>query len=265
MKTVFTYKNLPYSFLMSVVLCLFGVFFSSPAYAQDEELLDKVWYLYKLDVNGSEVSYPSIDSLNGKESTIKFLNNSVIQFDGCPSYSHCTIEYEILDDEIFIFQSLGCVDYVLCEEFRYHYSDYAIFDDLLAEFYYSILPSADISPEQIISYTITSENNYFNLMLVNENQDIAYYSTANLSVVDFEELGFSIYPNPLQDQLNIRLTELPNNTSLKIYDIQGKLLENLVLSDLEIQLDVSEYASGLYFIKLIGESNHTQIKKFIKI
>ena len=264
MKTAHTYKNLPHVFLMRVVLCLFGVFFSSQAYAQDEELLDKVLYLYKLDVNGSEVSYPSIDSLNGKERTIEFLNNSVIQFDGCPSYSHCTIEYEILDDETFILQSLGCVDYVLCEEFRYHYSDYAIFDDLLAEFYYSILPSADISPEQIISYTITSENNYFNLMLVNENQDIAYYSTANLSIADFEAIGFSIYPNPAQGQLNIRFVELPNNTSLEIYDVQGKLLGNLMISELETQLNVSEYASGIYFIKMTDELGSTQVKKFIK-
>ena len=32
MKTIYTYKKLPYSFLMGVVLCLFGVFFSSQAY-----------------------------------------------------------------------------------------------------------------------------------------------------------------------------------------------------------------------------------------
>src|SRR5699024_3534348 len=238
MKTTPTYKNLPHAFLMGVVLCLFGVFFSSQAYAQDEELLDKVWYLYKLDVNGSEVSYPSLESLNGRESTIEFLDNSVIQFDGCPSFSHCNIEYEILDNEKFIFQSLGCVDYVLCENFRYYYSDYAVFDDLLAEFYYSILPSADTSPEQIITYTITSEDNYFNLILVNENQDIAYYSTANLSTPDFKSLSFSIYPNPAQVQLNIRFVELPNNTSIEVYDVHGKLLKSSVLSGLETQLDV---------------------------
>src|SRR5699024_1187133 len=264
MKTTPTYKNLPHSFLMVVVLCLFGVFFSSQAYAQDEELLDKVWYLYKLDVNGSEVSYPSLESLNGRESTIEFLDNLVIQFDGCPSFSHCTIEYEILDNEKFIFQSLGCVDYVLCENFRYYYSDYAVFDDLLAEFYYSILPSADTSPEQIMSYTITSENNYFNLMLVNENQDMAYYSTANLSVTDFEKVGFSIYPNPVQNWLYIHLEELSNNSSLEVYDMHGKLLERSMISELETQLDVSEYTSGIYFIKVTDELGSRKVKKFIK-
>src|SRR5690625_932289 len=265
MKTTNTYKNLPHLFFLSAVLCVFGMFFTSQAYEQDDELWDKVWYLYKLDVHGRVAGYPSIDSLSGKESTIEFLYNSVIQFDGCPSFSHCTIEYEILDGETFMFQSLGCLDMELCENFRYYHSDYAIFEDLLAEFYYSILPSSDTSPEQIITYTITPEDNYFNLILVNENQDIAYYSTANLSTPDFNILTFTIFPNPAQDQLNVRFVELPNNTSLEIYDVQGKLLESLALSDLEIQLDVSEYASGLYFIKLIGESNHTQIKKFIKI
>ena len=264
MKTTPTYKNFPHLFLLSVVLCVFGILFPSKTYAQDDELLDKVWYLYKLDVNGSEVSYPSIDSLSGKESTIEFLDNSVIQFDGCPSFSHCTIEYEILDNETFMFQSSGCLDMVLCENFRYYYSDYAIFEDLLAEFYYSILPSMDISPEQAISYTITSENNYFNLILVNENQDIAYYSTANLSTPDFKSLNFSISPNPVFDQLLIRLEDVPTSVKLEVYDIHGGVIYSFYMPEIETQLDVSEYASGLYFIRLTEESGNTQTAKFIK-
>lgn len=264
MKTAHTYKHLPYLFFLSAVLCLFGMLFSSQAYAQQEDLLDRVWYLYKLDVNGSEVYYPSIDNLHGKENTIEFLDNSVFQFDGCPSFSHCTVEYEILDNETFMFQSLGCLDMALCEDFRYYYSDYAIFEDLLEEFYYSILPSADTSPEQIISYTITSEDNYFNLILVNENQDIAYYSIANLSTPDFKSLSFSISPNPVFDQLLIRLEVVPTSVKLEIYDMHGRVIQSLDVHETEIQLDVSEYASGLYFIKLTDDLGNTLIRKFIK-
>lgn len=250
--------------LCRLLICLFGILLSFQSYAQQEELLDKVWYLYKLDVNGSEVYYPSIDNLHGKESTIEFLENAVFQFDGCPSFSHCTVEYEILDSETFMFQSLGCLDMELCEDFRYYYSDYAIFEDLLEEFYYSILPSADTSPEQIISYTITSEDNYFNLILVNENQDIAYYSTANLSIPDFKSLSFSISPNPVFDQLLIRLEVVPTSVKLEIYDMHGRVTHCLDVHDAETHLDVSEYASGMYFIKMTEKSGNTQVAKFVK-
>src|SRR5699024_3516208 len=210
-KTVMNMKakhtNPQHLFFLSIILCLSSMFSSLKTYAQDNELLDKVWYLYKLNVNGTKVDYPLIESLNGKESTIEFLDNSIIQFSGCPSFSYCTIEYEVSDNQTFIFQSLGCLDMDLCENLRYYYPDYEIFEILLAEFYYSILPSADTSSLQNLSYTINVENNYFNLKLINENQDVAYYSTENLSTPDFEILNSSIYPNPVQDQLFIRLED----------------------------------------------------------
>ena len=117
----------------------------------------------------------------------------------------------------------------------------------------------------IIEYNITLIDNVTYLIFTDENNDKLYYTAENLSTLDFEKFGFSIYPNPAQDQLNIRFLELANNTSLEIYDIHGKLLKSLMINDLETHLDVSEYASGVYFVRLIGESNNTQIKKFIKI
>src|SRR5690625_5644369 len=77
MKTTPTYKNLPHSLLMSVALCLFGVFFSSQAYAQHEDLLDKTWYLYKLEIDGEEYPYHNLDIQSGDESRMKVIDYNI--------------------------------------------------------------------------------------------------------------------------------------------------------------------------------------------
>src|SRR5690625_4225330 len=260
MKTTPTFKSLPHSFLMSVVLCLFGVFFTSQAYAQHEELLDKTWYLYKLEIDGEEYEYYSLDILtDNDESRLAFdiYDKSItgILFDGCPGWG-VTLNIEFIESvSKFITGGLGYLPFEYCQ-YGYYDDNYATIEDYFYSFY---------QYGSIIEYSFETIDTIEYLIFTNENNNKLYYTAENLSIADFEELGFSIYPNPTQDWLHIHLEELSNNTSLEVYDVQGKLLESLALSDLEIQLDVSEYASGLYFIKLIGESNHTQIKKFIKI
>ena len=64
------------------------------------------------------------------------------------------------------------------------------------------------------------------------------------------------YPNPATE-----IVTLPYNangaTSMKIYDMQGKLVERKFLDKTkqELQLNVKNYTSGMYFFEVNGESN----------
>src|SRR5699024_6877832 len=102
MKTTPTYKNLPHAFLMRVVLCLFGVFFSSQTYAQHDDLLDKTWYLYKLEIDGDEYEYYSLEIQVGDEARIKVVIendlNPIIQLYGCPRWG-CNYYIELIENE----------------------------------------------------------------------------------------------------------------------------------------------------------------------
>ena len=71
-----------------------------------------------------------------------------------------------------------------------------------------------------------------------------------LSVSEFDINGFNMYPNPAHDILNIKLNNI-TNANVSIYDIQGKLVLNRsVLQEQNVQLNVSDLQSGLYFVKL---------------
>lgn len=69
-----------------------------------------------------------------------------------------------------------------------------------------------------------------------------------LSINDFEEIGFSIYPNPAKDSFTI---ENKNNRelSIKIYDASGKLVFNQEGQSFELlSINTSRFSRGLHLL-----------------
>lgn len=69
------------------------------------------------------------------------------------------------------------------------------------------------------------------------------------------------YPNPATDLVTLPY-EVDGATSMKIYDMQGKLVERKFLdkSKQELQLNVKNYPTGMYFFEVNGESNSFIVK-----
>ena len=64
------------------------------------------------------------------------------------------------------------------------------------------------------------------------------------------------YPNPATEIVTLPY-DANGATSMKIYDMQGKLVERKFLdkNKQELQLNVKDYPSGMYFFEVNGESN----------
>ncbi len=69
-----------------------------------------------------------------------------------------------------------------------------------------------------------------------------------------------IFPNPVQDYVNIESDK--NFIAYEIIDESGKLISNKVFKSSRI--DISNFNTGVYFIKLKSFDNETNIVKFIK-
>lgn len=78
-----------------------------------------------------------------------------------------------------------------------------------------------------------------------------------------EDLGFSVYPNPATDELNVQL--LREASDLSIYNVAGALVlhKSLSPSDRLVRLNVSALKSGMYILKLKTNSG-TGEYKFLK-
>lgn len=76
------------------------------------------------------------------------------------------------------------------------------------------------------------------------------------------------YPNPYNPITNIDYSlDRTNNTTLEIYDNLGRLIEKVINSyqtygKYSIQINMSEYPSGIYYYKLVSGSNRV-VKKML--
>ncbi|MFK7832251.1 MAG: FG-GAP-like repeat-containing protein [Winogradskyella sp.] len=82
-----------------------------------------------------------------------------------------------------------------------------------------------------------------------------------LSVIDETLVDVSIYPNPVGNELNIKTQTNVVDKIATIFDINGKRVLNMKLTNTTI--DVSSLTSGIYFLRLESEGKIMK-RKFIK-
>ncbi len=88
-------------------------------------------------------------------------------------------------------------------------------------------------------------------------------SSASLINENENENGISIYPNPTNTALTIELEPKNTESTLTICNINGQELNRQYIKKCKTQIDISNLASGVYFVKLSGDKIF-KIKKFIK-
>ncbi len=72
-----------------------------------------------------------------------------------------------------------------------------------------------------------------------------------------------VYPNPVQDQLFVKLSK-PGLETIHIHDLLGQLIHESKNLELNEVIDISSFSPGTYLISIIGEKE-SFTKKFIKI
>lgn len=73
----------------------------------------------------------------------------------------------------------------------------------------------------------------------------------------------SIEPNPVQDQLTLKFTNMALGSSLAIFNIYGSKVLSLTVDQENMVLDVNRLSPGLYSVKL-NQNNFAVVKKIIK-
>ena len=72
-----------------------------------------------------------------------------------------------------------------------------------------------------------------------------------------------IYPNPTEDVLNIRTSSF-DNVTYTLYDAQGKLIMQNVLSAVQTPIQVSQLAPGNYSLTLNNQIQNLKTFKLVK-
>jgi len=119
-------------------------------------------------------------------------------------------------------------------------------------------------PTLVVGDSFTNEANiYFDYNFpILTNKATSTFKT--LGIQDFEFSNyFNVYPNPVNDILNIGMKNNIEVKSMSVYDILGQLLIAVPNAKTVSKIDVSKLTTGNYFLKMITDKGTSSVK-FIK-
>ena len=125
----------------------------------------------------------------------------------------------------------------------------------------SILPNKMIAGTGMYYPDTISSQDHWNFLTENIDNYI-YNSTLKIPENEVLKKEITLYPNPANNTLTLDFIQ-QQNTTLSIYDIQGKQLLHQNISEELSQLDISAFAKGIYIIKVQSDKEILQ-SKFVK-
>ena len=112
---------------------------------------------------------------------------------------------------------------------------------------------------------------YYRIKSIEQNGASKYSPIAKVMIADapVAETKLSIFPNPVQDKLNLTLTNAISNGSytVRIINLAGKqvmMKTGIVAANNIISLKANELASGVYMVELTNANGYKWQEKFVK-
>ncbi len=80
------------------------------------------------------------------------------------------------------------------------------------------------------------------------------------------DLSVIIYPNPTNDKTRLEIKGLKSNADVIVYDIYGRAIKTYKLNanQNELEIDVKEFAKGVYNIKVTNSDCNITKKLIVK-
>lgn len=110
---------------------------------------------------------------------------------------------------------------------------------------------------------IENENGSIDLTLENDTFMVANFSIENMSISEFSNSQSRIYPNPVQDFLNIDNSE-SKLIEIQVLDRSGRVLYQTQSNQEKIKVDFNSYPSNVYFLRTKTKNSAWKTEKIIK-
>lgn len=91
---------------------------------------------------------------------------------------------------------------------------------------------------------------------------VAKYNFISSGLAEEQQNEIILFPNPVSENLSIDIVDF-KNTTLEIYSINGMKIQSRTLSSEHTLINVTEFASGIYVVKITGAKG-VSTKRFIK-
>lgn len=225
-------------------LFIFIIFFCTVVInAQIAPILDHAWTIEQIDT-GSEILTADLNPF-GEYDNFLLTSTGIVG-----------------NTEFYYFLFGNCEGYLSFDDSNstlfYHFQGCTLSDDssLIANYFNDTFMRQNTNVSSIdfgisldsfgpLTYNFTTVGDIIYLHITNSIGEVATFYATNLSQENFLKESISVYPNPVSDQLNINIPDIPVNT-IKIYDLSGRLVEEVRLED--NQINVSHLQGGIYIL-----------------
>lgn len=113
---------------------------------------------------------------------------------------------------------------------------------------------------------LTSTINPISLSINSNKTILATFTEEKTSINSSSDFGFKLYPNPINDVLEIELNiDFSRKANIQLFDNTGKLIISNNLNGLKNVLNMKNLKPGIYFLKLSSENNEIVTKQITKL
>lgn len=79
-----------------------------------------------------------------------------------------------------------------------------------------------------------------------------------------EGYGFSLYPNPASNKLNLTIKDYSEIQKIAIYNVIGKEVSNFKINENLKTIDLSSFNNGVYIVKIFDKNGQSFSQSFVK-
>lgn len=132
-------------------------------------------------------------------------------------------------------------------------------------FLFLLVVSFNLSGQEKIKFTYDASGNRIKKEIVLSSTKLASEEVNEIFTEKMSERNIKIYPNPTKGQLMLDISDIEDIKSgnLTVYNMQGQMLINKKISDVQTILDISSRPNGIYIlhINIDGEKKSWRIIK----
>lgn len=78
--------------------------------------------------------------------------------------------------------------------------------------------------------------------------------TGSVGISEAQQAGISVYPNPATNAVTVELANELRNVKAEIRNITGQIISQASVTNQKSTLDISDFSSGIYFLRLFSEN-----------
>jgi len=115
------------------------------------------------------------------------------------------------------------------------------------------------------SYTAKNGTTYYRLKSVDLNSSYAFSNVAKVTK-DCGKVSVNVYPNPASELISIDINNFADNDKMigVLYNLSGAEVSRYYLNNANTQIRVSDFTSGVYYLKVSGKELNETIEVVIK-